>query len=70
MATQPESTTCTCGTEMELRQSGTQKAMPLIGSEIDYRIYACPDCGAAIRYEKQGGEWERVGTESEAEAAL
>lgn len=55
-----EPVACDCGAEMELAQSGTAKSMPLVGDEVTYRLYSCPDCGAGKRYERGDDGWTRA----------
>lgn len=52
-----------CGTEMEFRGSGTESGAPLIGEEIEYQRFACPDCGQGARFERKASEaeWRRAG---------
>lgn len=52
-----------CGTEMELRGDGTEKTLPLIGSEVEYRQYTCPGCGQSTRFERESpdDEWKPAG---------
>lgn len=49
-----------CGQEMELSAEGTQKSLPLFGTEIEYRQYRCEDCGQGIRFEREGSDSEWV----------
>ncbi|RKD93691.1 hypothetical protein ATJ93_3322 [Halopiger aswanensis] len=54
--------TCsTCGIEMELRNQGTMKTIPVIGQEVEFRQFNCPKCGQGARFERTGSdeEWFR-----------
>lgn len=53
---------CVCGAEMELRTEGVHRLVPLVGSEVEYRGYACPDCRRVRHYERAPGEdeWEHA----------
>lgn len=56
--------TCSrCGIEMERRGTGVEKTIPLIGSEIEYQQFGCPECGQGARFERreQDEEWSRAG---------
>lgn len=48
---------------MELVDRGTEKSVPLIGSEVEFKRYRCPDCGQAVRFERSDpdGEWSQTG---------
>ncbi|MFD1565235.1 hypothetical protein ACFR99_16990 [Haloarchaeobius amylolyticus] len=55
--------TCShCGTEMELRAAGTTKTVPVVGSEIEYQQFGCPECGQGARFERNDpdDEWSRA----------
>lgn len=57
-----EPPTCSgCGIEMELRDEGTMKTVPLIGREVEFRQFNCPECGQGTRFERSGpdAEWTR-----------
>ncbi|GAB3666686.1 hypothetical protein GCM10028856_08720 [Halopiger thermotolerans] len=57
-----EPPTCsTCDIEMELRNEGTAKTIPVVGSEVEFRQFNCPECGQGIRFERTGSdeEWSR-----------
>ncbi|WP_265111708.1 hypothetical protein [Halosolutus halophilus] len=59
-----EPPTCSlCGVEMEFRAGGTEKTIPVIGSEVGYQRFGCPECGQGARYERGGPdeEWSRAG---------
>ncbi len=56
--------TCSrCDREMELRAEGTETTVPLVGSEVEYRQFGCPDCGQGARFERSGEDedWTRTG---------
>lgn len=56
------SVTCEqCGAEMNLRDSGSRKSLPVIGQKLDWRRYVCPECGIETRYlRKQGMDWKKT----------
>ncbi|WP_246998513.1 hypothetical protein [Halosolutus gelatinilyticus] len=59
----PETPTCSvCEDEMELRAEGVEKAIPIIGTEVEFRQYRCPECGQGARFERSGSdeEWSRA----------
>jgi hypothetical protein len=61
----PSPPTCEyCDREMDEIESGRQRSIPLVGSEMAYVRFACPDCGQGARFERpaDGGEWSRAGT--------
>lgn len=62
MSDTSEPVTCECGAEMELEKSWTRKSIPLIGSEMEFRDYACPECGEGTRLKRKesSGNWRRV----------
>ncbi|AEH36097.1 hypothetical protein [Halopiger xanaduensis] len=54
--------TCsTCEIEMELRNEGTMKTIPVIGREVEFRQFNCPRCGQGARFERSAPdeEWTR-----------
>ncbi|WP_222915208.1 hypothetical protein [Natrinema sp. SYSU A 869] len=56
--------TCSrCDIEMEHRGSGVEKTVPLIGSEVEYQQFGCPECGQGARFERreQDEDWSRAG---------
>ncbi len=56
--------TCSrCGIEMERRAEGTTKTVPVIGSEVEFRQFGCPECGQGARFERRDpdDEWSRAG---------
>ncbi|MDF9747637.1 hypothetical protein [Natrinema salsiterrestre] len=60
----PETPTCSrCGIEMERRGAGTEKPIPLIGSELEFQQFGCPECGQGARFERSVDEeeWSRAG---------
>lgn len=55
--------TCSrCGIEMECRAAGTMTSVPLIGSEVEYQQFGCPECGQGARFERRDPdeEWSRT----------
>ena len=50
-----------CETEMELSGEGTMKTIPVIGSEVEFQLFNCPDCGQGVRFERSDpdDEWSR-----------
>ncbi|WP_226004970.1 hypothetical protein [Natrinema salinisoli] len=60
----PETPTCSrCGIEMERRGAGTETTIPLIGSELEFQQFGCPECGQGARFERSVDEeeWSRAG---------
>lgn len=56
--------TCSrCDVEMELRSKGVEKTVPVIGSEVEYQQFRCPECGQGARFERSDPdeEWSRTG---------
>lgn len=54
--------TCSiCDIEMELRAEGTAKTVPIVGDEIEYQQFNCPECGQGTRFERGGPDedWTR-----------
>lgn len=54
--------TCSgCEIEMELRAEGTMKTLPIVGTEIEYQEFSCPECGQGTRFERTDPdeEWSR-----------
>lgn len=51
-----------CGIEMELRSRGVEKTIPVIGSEVEYQQFGCPECGQGTRFERreEDAEWSRA----------
>ncbi len=57
-----EPPTCSgCGIEMEFRGAGTTRTVPIVGQEIEFRQYSCPECGQGARLERREHEeaWSR-----------
>ena len=55
--------TCsTCEIEMEFRGEGTTKTVPIVGQEVEFQQFSCPECGQGARYERGGPdeEWSRA----------
>lgn len=55
---------CTrCEIDMEFVTGGTEKSAPIVGSEIEYQQFSCPECGQAARFERADPEeeWSRTG---------
>lgn len=52
-----------CGIEMEFKRGGTETSVPIIGSEVEFQQFACPECGQGARYERYSADepWERAG---------
>ncbi len=52
-----------CDQKMEFVSGGTQRSVPLFGSEIEYRRFACRGCGQGARFERSDPdeEWQRAG---------
>jgi RNase P subunit RPR2 len=48
---------------MEFAASGTEKSVPLVGSEIEYVRFSCSQCGQGARFERSDpdAEWQRAG---------
>lgn len=44
-----------CDREMELLSEGVQQTVPVIGSEVEYRQFGCPECGQGARFERDSG---------------
>ena len=58
----PEPPTCSgCGIEMEFRGQGSTRTVPIVGHEIEFRQFSCPECGQGARYERSGPDeqWSR-----------
>ncbi|ELZ21651.1 hypothetical protein C477_04894 [Haloterrigena salina JCM 13891] len=54
--------TCSvCDVEMRLSGEGTSKTVPLIGSQVEFRQFNCPECGRGVRYERSDPDeaWSR-----------
>ena len=57
-----EPPTCSgCRIEMEFRGEGTTKTVPIIGQEVEFQQYSCPECGQGVRFERSESdeEWSR-----------
>ena len=57
-----DSPTCsTCEVDMELRNEGTMRTVPVIGREIEFRLFTCRECGQGVRFERSApdGKWSR-----------
>ncbi len=51
-----------CGADMNLRDSGSRKSPPVVGKRLEWRRYACPECGIQTRYQREpGADWEKAG---------
>ncbi|QRV17089.1 hypothetical protein JMJ58_09570 [Haloterrigena salifodinae] len=50
-----------CRTEMKFRGAGSTTTIPIVGQEIEFRQYSCPECGQGTRFEQRGSdeEWSR-----------
>lgn len=59
-----ERPTCSrCDVEMEFRSKGVEKTIPVIGSEVEYQQFGCPECGQGARFERRDPDekWSRAG---------
>ena len=64
MSIQQQTTECTlCGIEMDLVDEGSERSVPIIGSDVEYRRYRCAECGQAVRYERTNpdDDWQQTG---------
>ncbi|MBZ6495082.1 hypothetical protein [Natrinema longum] len=55
--------TCSrCEIEMERRAEGTARTVPVIGDEVEYRQFGCPECGQGARFERRDPDetWSRT----------
>ncbi|WP_229380241.1 hypothetical protein [Haloterrigena salifodinae] len=46
---------------MKFRGAGSTTTIPIVGQEIEFRQYSCPECGQGTRFEQRGSdeEWSR-----------
>lgn len=54
--------TCsTCEIEMEFRGEGSTKTIPIVGQEVEFQQFSCPECGQGARFERRSSqeEWSR-----------
>ncbi|SEQ84625.1 hypothetical protein [Natrinema salaciae] len=48
---------------MERRGTGIETTVPIIGSEVEFRQFGCPECGQGARFERRDPDedWSRPG---------